>query len=99
MPISKSDAFNRGRNGFEWRKVREQLKQTPGSNICQHPDCGKEIDMTLHSNHPMSWTADHIIPLSDGGNPTALSNLRPMHRSCNSKRGRASQDIIQSRAW
>ncbi len=49
--------------------------------------CGHPIDKSLPANHPMSWTADHIDPLSDGGAEIALSNLRPAHMRCNSARG------------
>ncbi|WP_416259153.1 HNH endonuclease [Gordonia jacobaea] len=31
-------------------------------------------------------TTDHVVPLSAGGHPTALSNLRPSCRPCNSAR-------------
>ena len=45
--------------------------------------CGKPVDKTLRSPHPMSATVDHIIPVSKGGHPSDLSNLQLAHRSCN----------------
>lgn len=47
-------------------------------------------------------TADHVVPLIDGGHPTSLLNMRPAHRSCNSRRGanRATVSTVQtSRTW
>lgn len=38
--------------------------------------------------HPLAATADHIIPVHEGGS-NALANLRPAHRGCNSKRNRS----------
>lgn len=38
--------------------------------------------------HPLAATADHIVPVIEGGGHH-LGNLRPAHRSCNSKRNRA----------
>ena len=99
MTISKSQTFNLGRNGAAWRKVRAQLLAMPGSDICQHPDCGLPIDMNAPPRHPDSWTADHIDPLSLGGDPLALSNLRPMHWKCNSRRGAVTKEQPQSRNW
>lgn len=37
--------------------------------------------------HPLAVTVDHIVPVIDGGS-NALSNLRPAHRRCNSRRNR-----------
>jgi 5-methylcytosine-specific restriction endonuclease McrA len=37
--------------------------------------------------HPMAATVDHVVLVADGGTH-ALSNLRPAHRSCNSRRNR-----------
>jgi 5-methylcytosine-specific restriction endonuclease McrA len=45
--------------------------------------CGKPVDKTLKSPHPMSATVDHIIPLDKGGHPSDLSNLQLAHRCCN----------------
>ncbi len=45
--------------------------------------CGKPVDKTLKSPHPLSPTVDHIIPLDKGGHPSDLSNLQLAHRCCN----------------
>lgn len=47
-------------------------------------------------------TADHVIPLSEGGDLTSLLNLRPAHRSCNSRRGAnlpTVTNLQSSRTW
>lgn len=89
---------NAGRSGDPlFNVVKAQLKRMPGSNICWK--CGDKIDMTLHYNDPMAWTADHVQSLANGGNPYDLANLKPAHRSCNSKRGRALQNVRASRSW
>jgi 5-methylcytosine-specific restriction endonuclease McrA len=44
-------------------------------------------DMERWWLHPLAATADHIVLVSEGGSH-ALSNLRPAHRKCNSKRNR-----------
>jgi 5-methylcytosine-specific restriction endonuclease McrA len=48
--------------------------------------CGKPIDMKGKANTPLSFTVDHVVPLSLGGWHD-LPNLRPAHHSCNSDRG------------
>ena len=72
----------RGRSGRPWRRIRAQLLAT--TDVCWL--CG----------HHGSQSIDHVIPLSKGGHPTSLDNLRPAHgvegcptcgRKCNSARG------------
>lgn len=36
---------------------------------------------------PWSLECDEIIPVSLGGSPVAVDNVRPVHRICNQKRG------------
>lgn len=43
---------------------------------------------------PEAATADHIILVADGGND-GLSNLRPAHRGCNSKRNRRHHNVVR----
>ncbi|WP_416382394.1 HNH endonuclease [Nocardia transvalensis] len=64
-----------------YRRAKNKLRKE--SSTCWL--CGNEIDRTLPPEHPESWTADHIDPLSKGGR--LLGELRAAHRSCNSRRG------------
>ena len=79
-----------GRMGHKWRKLREQV--LAGNDICWL--CGK----------PGADTVDHILPLSKFPELAHdLGNLRPAHRSCNSKKGAGSgtpaADMPRSRRW
>lgn len=49
--------------------------------------CGKPVDKSLRSPHPLSASVDHIIPLARGGHPSALDNLQLTHRACNRAKG------------
>ena len=48
--------------------------------------CGKPVDKSLKSPHPMSATIDHIIPVSRGGDLSDPENLQLAHRGCNRKK-------------
>ena len=47
--------------------------------------CGKKVDVTLASKHPLSASLDHLVPRSQGGSDDP-ENLRLAHRLCNSTR-------------
>ena len=49
--------------------------------------CGRPVDFSLKFPDPMSPTADHIIPISKGGHPSALENLQLTHLGCNLRKG------------
>lgn len=53
--------------------------------------CGRMIDLTLPHTDRWSWTADHEPDIetliANGMDPDAIEHLRPMHRSCNSRKG------------
>ncbi|WP_433445665.1 HNH endonuclease [Nonomuraea sp. CA-141351] len=90
-------ARSKGRSGRPWRRVRAQV--LAASRICWL--CG----------HDGADTVDHVIPLSLGGDPLDLANLRAAHgvrgcptcgRKCNSARGNrmtTGPAPLQSRAW
>ena len=64
--------------------------------------CGQPIDLALPYTHPMSFTADHVEAIANGGK--LLSELRPAHRRCNSSRGKKRVDELiprpkTSRIW
>lgn len=48
--------------------------------------CGYPIDYSLPYTDPMSYTADHPVPISAGGH-LVKQDLEPMHRACNAKKG------------
>ena len=61
--------------------------------VCQHPYCGREIDLTL-TEGPLQGTLDHWMPQVYGKENGwtreqiwDLSNLKLMHRKCNAKKG------------
>jgi 5-methylcytosine-specific restriction endonuclease McrA len=63
-----------GRMGHRWRQIREQVLSA--NNVCHL--CGVSG----------ADTVDHIIPLSLAPELAHdLTNLRPAHRSCNSRKG------------
>lgn len=67
--------------------------------ICANPQCNKEgkflimgeapnrgIHVDVYTENLELMTVDHILPKSKGGSMT-LDNLRPMCKTCNTKRG------------
>ncbi|WP_433382774.1 HNH endonuclease [Streptosporangium sp. CA-115845] len=92
---------SKGRAGRPWRRVWNRLRNSPGSDVCWL--CGHMIDKTLPARHPMSWTADHVDPISLGGAERDIRLLRPAHMRCNSKRGNrtgaAGRPMRTSEAW
>src|SRR5664279_1864976 len=55
--------------------------------------CDQPIDLSLDYRDPMSFTSDHVVPVSvamrNGATQAAAlrGEMRPAHRSCNSSRG------------
>jgi 5-methylcytosine-specific restriction endonuclease McrA len=76
-----------------YRRRRDRLRRQ--ANTCWL--CGKPIDAELQAPHPMSFSADHVRPLSKGGD--LLGELRPAHRSCNQRRGNRDAPEQHARTW
>lgn len=55
--------------------------------------CGRPIDMQLPAGLPGSPEMEDIMPVSKGGNPNDIGNLRPSHRSCNQRKGTKPVDV------
>ncbi|WP_432112847.1 HNH endonuclease [Streptomyces sp. S1] len=75
----------KGRSGRPWRRLVALARQTypPVCHIC-----GTMIDTSLHWNDARAWTLDHVKPLVKYGELAEnLANVRPAHRSCNSRKG------------
>ncbi|ODA69527.1 HNH endonuclease [Streptomyces sp. AVP053U2] len=88
------------RNGRPYRRLVDWLR-------AQHLPCwlcGHEIGYGLDARHPLSFTLDHLVPLSRGGDLLDRANARPAHRRCNSRRGARVTEITKpqpraSRRW
>lgn len=64
---------------------QNRLKILATQDVCAI--CGKPVDKSLKSPHPLSATVDHIIPVSKGGHPSDIANLQLAHRCCNLEKG------------
>lgn len=71
------------RNGRPYRRLVAAQK------AMRHPCwlCGHSINPSLDARHPLSFTLDHLVPLSRGGSLLDPANARSAHRRCNSRRG------------
>lgn len=72
----------RYKNGHRRREIRKWLLAT--QDICAL--CGKPIDKSLKSPHPMSFEVDEIVPVSKGGDPLDRNNVQAAHRICNQRK-------------
>lgn len=69
--------------GREWEKARAKVKaRREPCWICGHP-----IDWDAAPRTRWSFSVDHVIPRSKGGDPYAQSNLRTAHYGCNASKG------------
>ena len=93
----------RYKNSSQRKKLRSRLLRT--QDVCAL--CGKPIDKTLKTPHPMSPEVDEIIPISKGGSPTDPANTQLVHRICNQRKGNKfnvsvkviNQPLPTSRDW
>lgn len=94
------------------RKVNPRLRRELRARVLAMYDicalCGREVDKTLPSTHPLSPNVDEIVPVSRGGSPYDIDNLQLTHKICNQRKGnRLPEDglkncenpIPNSRAW
>lgn len=68
-----------GNHQAQYQKNRARLIASRGGCAL----CGMPIDYSLKFPNPMSFTADHIIPVAKGGHPSDINNLQPAHLICN----------------
>lgn len=60
------------RKTSRWQRIRKQLLA--------------ENDICWLCGHPGADSIDHVVPIRRGGEPFELSNLRPAHFGCNSRK-------------
>lgn len=87
-----------GVSGAAYRAMREHMKATLPW-LCWR--CGLAISRAIteaNPRDPKAWTADHVIPREYGG-ATVLSNMKPAHYGCNSRRGNQTHTVPFSEDW
>ena len=77
MGTTRTDRAPGNRAAYENARKKILATQT----ICGI--CGKPVDFSYKTPHPLSPTVDHIIPVSKGGHPSDMANLQLAHRCCN----------------
>lgn len=82
------------RNGRPWRRLTEEVRRR--GEPCWL--CGHNINLSLDPRHPMSFTVDHVVPLSRGGSLLDPGNVRACHRACNSRKGDRVPQVPAGRA-
>jgi 5-methylcytosine-specific restriction endonuclease McrA len=71
-----------GRTGHRWRRlVTHVQRRADPCWLCGHP-----IDWDAEPRTPKSFSVDHIVPLSLGGDPLDPANAATAHYGCNSAR-------------
>lgn len=71
-------------NDSEYVKRTKALRRAVETQGLHCHLCGNPIDLTLPPTHPMSFTADHLDAIANGG--SLYGSLAPAHRRCNSRR-------------
>lgn len=78
----RSSSNPRYANSAKRTRIRKWLLAT--QDVCAL--CGKPIDKSLKTPHPMSAEVDEIIPISLGGSPISRDNVQLTHRICNQRK-------------
>lgn len=76
-----------GRAGRPWLRNRNRMVRLWRTTHAPCWLCRAPIDWDLPRRHPHAGTADHLVPLSRGGDPNDPGNLMPAHMVCNARRG------------
>lgn len=83
----------RSANGHRRRQLR--VRVLAAYDTCAI--CGKPVDKSLRTPHPLSAEVDEIIPVSRGGDPLAWDNVQLAHRRCNRLKSNKSDAYARAR--
>lgn len=89
------------RSSPRWKRVRQIVLRT--AEVCAI--CGRRLVSDAPPRSRWSSSVDHVVPLSRGGAPFDVGNLRATHYGCNASRGdgsgrrRPSRPAVRRAAW
>jgi 5-methylcytosine-specific restriction endonuclease McrA len=94
MPKTRNFAITKTRtHDYIYRQNRARALKN--SDICWL--CGQWIDPELTWPDPYSGSADHVIPVSRGGNNRG--EVKAAHLRCNKRRGHKPAPVQHGRDW
>ena len=86
--------------GSDYENIRQRVFEEYKS-LCNI--CDEFVDITLQEGLPMSPTVDHVVPISKGGAPLDILNMRPCHDAHNKLKGtkplNVARAIYAESAW
>jgi 5-methylcytosine-specific restriction endonuclease McrA len=82
-------------NDARWKKAKARAIRDSGG-YCQL--CGNALTDAPRST-PWATEVDHILPLSQGGDPFDPGNLRAVHRACHAKRSKGQAVVPVPTVW
>lgn len=86
--------------GRVWERERAAFKAECRRNNLPCWLCRKPIDYDATPRTPGSFSADHVTPISLGGDSLRRANLKPAHYGCNAARGNTTRgQFPTSRRW
>lgn len=86
--------------GSKWAEVSGRFKSKHKALNSRCWLCDKPIDYSAPPRTSSSFSADHKIPISLGGESLDSNNLRPSHYGCNARRGNGTRgEYPTSRQW
>jgi hypothetical protein len=88
-------AYNKARTTKDAVYLKNRAQAFANSDVCWL--CGQWIDMELPWPDPWSKSADHVVPISRGGDNRG--EVRAAHLRCNRRRGRTMPPVPHGRAW
>lgn len=102
MDRSRYTISGHSEKGSEWRRLvaaeKKRCERARGKCALCHRLINTNLQMGVD---PMSFTLDHIVPVSQGGARVSRENTRWAHMRCNSERGDGSSQklLVTSRRW
>lgn len=86
----------RAANGHRWRQAKARLRaKGHGCWICRAFGRDDRIDYGLPARDPMSFSADHLVPVAKGGAVYDDANLEAAHLRCNEwRRDRSVAEVL-----
>jgi 5-methylcytosine-specific restriction endonuclease McrA len=87
--VSRAHGDEYAYNGTRRTRLRKAVIHRDGPDLWCYL-CKRPIDLSVKYPSPWSFSVDHYVPQSKGGDIWSLDNAIPAHLRCNQSRGNRS---------